>query len=241
MYVSCHECATSWACLAGKPLFGTLIALVHDGVPVLGVIDQPILKERWVGVAGQVTTLNDKPIATRPCDALADAYMYSTTPLMFEGANLTAYNRLADQVRGSEWSCALAAADGIPESTAEPMLTPAHPAALLVQDSRAAASLGRPGEDPDVRLRLLCVRPAGGGPLRPGGGGGFEAVRLHGASAGGACPSIPHLIVAPSFTHVCSLAAALDLLPDAHRAERRAGSSHGRAGFQNGCKDSLLT
>lgn len=43
---------------AGKPLYGTLIALLRDGEPVLGVIDQPILRERWLGVAGQQTTLN---------------------------------------------------------------------------------------------------------------------------------------------------------------------------------------
>ena len=31
---------------AGKPLFGTLISLLHDGVPILGIIDQPVLRER---------------------------------------------------------------------------------------------------------------------------------------------------------------------------------------------------
>src|SRR5262249_18789166 len=31
------------AFLTGKPIFGTLIALVHRGRPVLGVIDQPVL------------------------------------------------------------------------------------------------------------------------------------------------------------------------------------------------------
>ena len=46
------------ACSAGKPVFGTLIALLRDGVPVLGVIDQPITKERWLGVQGRPTTLN---------------------------------------------------------------------------------------------------------------------------------------------------------------------------------------
>ena len=39
------------AFIAGKPTFATLIALAKDGVPVLGLIDQPISKERWVGVA----------------------------------------------------------------------------------------------------------------------------------------------------------------------------------------------
>jgi hypothetical protein len=41
------------AFLAGRPLFGTLIALVVEGWPVLGVIDQAVLGERWVGVTGQ--------------------------------------------------------------------------------------------------------------------------------------------------------------------------------------------
>ena len=44
--------------VAGKPVFGTLIALLRDGVPVLGVIDQPITKERWLGIQGRPTTLN---------------------------------------------------------------------------------------------------------------------------------------------------------------------------------------
>lgn len=43
---------------AGKPVFGTLIALLQDGVPILGVIDQPITRERWIGIQGQGTTLN---------------------------------------------------------------------------------------------------------------------------------------------------------------------------------------
>ena len=35
--------------ITGKPLFGTLIALLNYGKPVLGVIDQCVLKERWKG------------------------------------------------------------------------------------------------------------------------------------------------------------------------------------------------
>ena len=51
----------SFQCVrAGKPLWGTLIALLYKGVPILGVIDQPILQERWVGAVGQKTTLNGK-------------------------------------------------------------------------------------------------------------------------------------------------------------------------------------
>ena len=34
---------------AGRPIFGTLIALMEAGRPVMGVIDQPVLRERWIG------------------------------------------------------------------------------------------------------------------------------------------------------------------------------------------------
>lgn len=69
--------------ITGKPLFGTLIACLHFGVPVVGVIDQCVLGERWVGVKGRGTTLNGSPVRTRGCETIADAMMYATTPHMF--------------------------------------------------------------------------------------------------------------------------------------------------------------
>ncbi|KAJ9530813.1 hypothetical protein QJQ45_028700 [Haematococcus lacustris] len=77
--------SSSLAAAAGKPLFGTLIALLHQGQPVLGIIDQPISRERWQGVRGRPTTLNGRPLATRPCADLRLAYLYATTPHMFSG------------------------------------------------------------------------------------------------------------------------------------------------------------
>jgi inositol-phosphate phosphatase/L-galactose 1-phosphate phosphatase/histidinol-phosphatase len=68
----------------GKPLWGTLVALLHRGTPVLGIIDQPITRERWVGVAGRQTTLNGAVVRVRPCPGgLGEAYLYATTPAMF--------------------------------------------------------------------------------------------------------------------------------------------------------------
>lgn len=43
------------AFIAGVPLFTTLIALCRDGVPLLGLIDQPIIGERWLGYGGKTT------------------------------------------------------------------------------------------------------------------------------------------------------------------------------------------
>ncbi len=70
--------------MAGRPIFGTLIALVEDGWPVLGVIDQCISGERWLGAAGQETTLNGKSARTRHCPSLGDAVLASTGPQYFD-------------------------------------------------------------------------------------------------------------------------------------------------------------
>ena len=67
----------------GRPTFGTLIALCEGDAPVLGIIDQPIQRERWVGARGTPTTYNGKVVKTRPCPTLKDACAASTTPAMF--------------------------------------------------------------------------------------------------------------------------------------------------------------
>ena len=88
--------------LAGRPLFGTLIALLVDGWPVLGIIDQPILGERWLGVTGQQTTLNGQPARTRACRALADATIATTGPHYFDdhqGAHFMALAAKTDHRR----------------------------------------------------------------------------------------------------------------------------------------------
>lgn len=72
------------AFMAGRPIFGTLIALVQEGWPVLGVIDQAILGERWLGAAGRATTFNGTPVRTRACRALGDATIATTGPHYFD-------------------------------------------------------------------------------------------------------------------------------------------------------------
>jgi histidinol-phosphatase len=81
--------------LAGVPLFGTLIALVREGIPVLGIIDQPILGERWLGVAGSPTTLNGAPVRTRACPDLAHASLSTTGTEFLNGSgDLEAFERV---------------------------------------------------------------------------------------------------------------------------------------------------
>lgn len=68
--------------VTGRPSFGTLIALCENGIPVLGIIEQPILKERWIGAKDMPTIFNGKEVQTRSCQDLKQAQMASTSPRM---------------------------------------------------------------------------------------------------------------------------------------------------------------
>jgi inositol-phosphate phosphatase/L-galactose 1-phosphate phosphatase/histidinol-phosphatase len=85
--------------ISGVPLFGTLIALAERGRPILGIIDQPIARERWIGARGRPTTLNGAAIRTRPCPALATATLFATSPDMFADADASAFARLKAAVK----------------------------------------------------------------------------------------------------------------------------------------------
>jgi histidinol phosphatase-like enzyme (inositol monophosphatase family) len=86
--------------VTGKPLFGTLIALLRQGRPVLGIIDHPAIDARYVGIEGKPTTRNGRPVRVRPCAALKDAWLYATTPEMFRpGAEADAFARLKTKVK----------------------------------------------------------------------------------------------------------------------------------------------
>ncbi len=89
--------------IAGRPIFGTLIALLEGGQPMLGVIDQPITRERWIGAHGRVTTLNEGPVRTRACRSLADAHLATTGPGYFPGDAKAAFDRVATLARDVLW------------------------------------------------------------------------------------------------------------------------------------------
>jgi len=84
--------------IAGRPIFGTLIALLQDGWPVLGIIDQPISGERWVGRIGQPTLFNGSPAQTKPLKELSDAVLATTSPHLFTNEEADAFMSVAKQV-----------------------------------------------------------------------------------------------------------------------------------------------
>jgi inositol-phosphate phosphatase/L-galactose 1-phosphate phosphatase/histidinol-phosphatase len=91
------------AFLAGKPTFGTLIALLRGGIPLLGVNDHPALGERWVGAAGCPTTHNGRPVRARRCPELTAAVLYASSPEMFKESERDRFEALRSAVRVNGW------------------------------------------------------------------------------------------------------------------------------------------
>jgi inositol-phosphate phosphatase / L-galactose 1-phosphate phosphatase / histidinol-phosphatase len=84
--------------IVGRPIFGTLIALVEEGWPVVGVIDQPVARERWVGVVGRPTVFNGAAVTTRRCPELATASLATSSPHYFTDVDAVKFLALASKV-----------------------------------------------------------------------------------------------------------------------------------------------
>ena len=89
--------------ITGHATFGPLIALLRHGVPVLGVINMPMMGERWLGVAGRPTTHCDhngtREVRVRACAEPGQAVLCATTPDMFAGAAAAGFDRLRRAVK----------------------------------------------------------------------------------------------------------------------------------------------
>jgi histidinol phosphatase-like enzyme (inositol monophosphatase family) len=82
--------------ITGMPLFGTLIALVSEGRPIVGVIDMPALGERWCGT-GDAAWFGALPARTSDRH-LHEARLFATSPDIFVGADAEAFARLSGAV-----------------------------------------------------------------------------------------------------------------------------------------------
>jgi myo-inositol-1(or 4)-monophosphatase len=81
--------------VSGYPLFGSLIALQQEDRAVLGVLEAPVMGERWIGADGRTTLFNGRPVRTRDCRSLGDAILCSTTPETFEGPDRSRFEVLS--------------------------------------------------------------------------------------------------------------------------------------------------
>jgi len=93
------------AFITGRHTWGTLIALEEDGKRVLGIIDQPVLRERFIGFGGRTEMHIEGAVShleTRKCERLADAIVSTTHPWgYFNDAEREAFEAMANAARMS--------------------------------------------------------------------------------------------------------------------------------------------
>ncbi|MDO8422187.1 MAG: histidinol-phosphatase [Parvibaculum sp.] len=89
--------------IAGVPLWGTLIALNDGTKPVVGMMDQPYIGERFIGRPGGselVTRFGRSTLKTSACTTLEDAILGNTDPAMFRiDAEKAAFREVSQKIK----------------------------------------------------------------------------------------------------------------------------------------------
>lgn len=153
---------------AGIPLWGTLLALLVDGEPVLGVVNAPTLGERYEAVRGSGARMNREPIRVSDVARVAEATVAhpSLTEWRDAPGRDALFDLLAEARRavgyGDFWGHCLVARGAV-EAMAEPSLRIWDWAAVRVVVEEAGG-------------RMTAVD---GGPLRDGGSVLSTNGRLH--------------------------------------------------------------
>jgi histidinol phosphatase-like enzyme (inositol monophosphatase family) len=124
--------------ISGFPIWGTLIALLHRGTPVFGMMHQPYIGERFSGDNGAARYAGpsgDRKLMVRRCVSLNEAVMFTTSPRLMGDADRDAFHRVEAGVRLSRYGgdcysyCMLAA--GHLDLVVETELKPYDIAALI--------------------------------------------------------------------------------------------------------------
>ena len=124
--------------ISGFPIWGTLIALMHHGAPVFGMMHQPYIGERFSGDSRSASyrgATGNRRLAVRRCASLNEATLFTTSPLLMNAADRATFNRVEDKVRLTRYGgdcysyCMLAA--GHVDLVIETELKPYDIAALI--------------------------------------------------------------------------------------------------------------
>jgi len=84
--------------ICGAPWFGTLVAYLKNNHPEIGILDVPMMKERWVGTSAG-TTFNGKSCQVRACETLTNASLFTTDIDLFDDEQRTVFNSIKKQVK----------------------------------------------------------------------------------------------------------------------------------------------
>ncbi|MGA3302064.1 MAG: histidinol-phosphatase [Methylovirgula sp.] len=97
--------------ICGTPTWGTLIGLLHNGVPMYGMMVQPFTREyftgngktaRWRG-PGTDNAPTERKLKTRSCAEMSEAVIMTTSPLLYPPDTLAAFRRVEEGARLSRY------------------------------------------------------------------------------------------------------------------------------------------
>ena len=83
--------------IAGFPIWGTLIALLHRGTPVYGMMHQPYIGERFSGDNGSANYAGpsgERKLTVRRCASLKEATSFTTSPLLMNAADRAQFAKI---------------------------------------------------------------------------------------------------------------------------------------------------
>lgn len=92
--------------ISGMPAWGTLIALTRFGEAVFGMMHQPFTRERFTGDCGAAHyrgPAGKRDLRVRPCENLADAVLFTTSPLLMNAEDRRAFGRVENAARLSRY------------------------------------------------------------------------------------------------------------------------------------------
>ncbi|MBI3699486.1 MAG: histidinol-phosphatase [Afipia sp.] len=124
--------------ISGMPIWGTLIALMHNGSPAYGMMSQPYIGERFTGDNGAARYAGPsgkRKLSTRKCASLNDAVLFTTSPRLMKETDRAQFGRVEKEVKLSRYGgdcyayCMLAA--GHLDLIIETELKPYDVAALI--------------------------------------------------------------------------------------------------------------
>jgi myo-inositol-1(or 4)-monophosphatase len=164
------------AFISGLPLWGVLIGLVREGEPLIGVIDQPYIGERfrgWPGGANFTNASGTSDLRIASCEALREARIATTDPYLFTGGEAGGFEHLRATAKITRFGCDCYAyamvASGMIDLVVEAGLAPWDVAALipviegaggLVTDWRGATLNGEWFYDTRARRQIIAAGDA---------------------------------------------------------------------------------
>lgn len=92
--------------IAGMPAWGTLIGLLKDGVPVYGMMHQPFIGEHFTGDGASARyrgPAGERKLSVRSCEALKEAILYTTSPLLMSGGERKRFEKVEKAARLSRY------------------------------------------------------------------------------------------------------------------------------------------